>query len=134
MAMPTTFPELWMRMVCSGSVDGVLSLYRHDAVLVPTYDRNILQGHPQLRRYFEYFLQKEGLCGQIDGLVTQEEGGLKTISGVYTFRWSEDGVPKGVRARFTYVLVPEGVRTGHIWASDKRWRILTHHSSEMPDV
>ncbi len=129
-----SFPKLWMAMVCSGSVRSVLNLYLPDAVLVPTYDQNILQGHTQLRAYFRRLMAKDNLCGHVDGMVDQDLGTVRVVSGVYTFRWSEDGQEKYARARFTYVLVPESVRTGRVWASDKRWRIATHHSSEMPEV
>jgi len=67
--MIRNFPELWMHTICQGSVDGVLGLYRPNAVLVPTYSDRILSGHPELAQYFKMFLDKEGLCGQIDGLI-----------------------------------------------------------------
>jgi hypothetical protein len=130
------FPRLWMATVCSGSVRSVLGLYNQDAVLVPTYDTNILRGHVQLRAYFRRFMSKDNLCGHIDGIVDQEVGGARVQSGIYTFQWSEGAAEKSVRARFTFVLVPETVRVraGHVWASDTRYRIATHHSSEMPAV
>ena len=126
------FPELWMRMVCGGSVRSVLSLYLPDAVLVPTYNQDVLQGHTQLRAYFRRFMSKDNLCGHVDGMVIQNRGGLRIISGIYTFRWTENGREESVKARFTFVLVSEDIRTGRVWSSDTRWRVLTHHSSEVP--
>ena len=131
--MIKTFPELWMKMVCSGSVRSVLNLYRPNAVLVPTYNEEVLQGHTQLRAYFRRFLgDKEGICGRIDNMITQDLGAVKSLSGIYTFQFMKDGYPQSVQARYTFVLTPENIRTGKIWASDKRWRIVTHHSSEVP--
>lgn len=131
--MIKTFPELWMKMVCSGSVRSVLDLYRPNAVLVPTYNEDILQGHTQLRAYFRRFLgDKPGLCGHIDSMITQDLGAVKSLSGIYTFKWTKGHQPQSVQARYTFVLTPENVRTGRIWASDQRWRIVTHHSSEVP--
>lgn len=131
--MIDSFPALWMHMVCSGSVRSVLSLYRPEAVLVATYNKDILRGHTQLRAYFKRFLGKDNLCGHIDGMVEQNLGQVKVISGVYTFRWSEGGEPKSAKARFTFVLTPENIRSGRIWSDSQRWRIVTHHSSVMPD-
>ena len=130
--MISSFPELWMRTVCTHSVSAVLGLYRPGAVLVPTYNADVLQGHAQLRTYFERFLGKEGLCGKIDGMIEQNLGTVKVLSGIYTFNFIERAVPQTVKARYTFVLTPEQIRTGHIWASDQRWRIVTHHSSEVP--
>jgi hypothetical protein len=120
------FPTIWMRAVCTRSVPTVLSLYRPDAVLVPTYDPDVLQGHAQLRAYFRSFLSKENLCGKIDGVVVQNLGAVRSLSGLYTFHFIEDYKPQTVQARFTYVLVPEP------GASGPTWKIATHHSSEVP--
>ena len=131
--MIKSFPELWMKTVCTRSVPAVLSLYRHNAVLLATYNADILQGHNQLRSYFQRFLGNEGLCGRIDSVVEQDFGNVKVLSGIYTFNFYEAGIPQTVKARYTFVLTPEDIRTGHIWASDKRWRIVTHHSSVVPE-
>ena len=94
----------------------------------------MIQNFPELAEYFKMFLGKEGLCGRIDGLVEQDLGSVKSVSGIYTFGWTERGRPKSVAARFTFVLTPESIHTGRVWVADKRWRIVTHHSSEMPDL
>jgi len=131
--MIDNFPELWMRMVCTRSVESVLSLYRPNAVLVATYNKDILRGHAQLASYFRRFLGKDDLCGRIDGVIEQDLGTVKVLSGTYTFHFREGGRPKAVKARYTFVLTPENVRTGRIWAGSQRWRIVNHHSSEVPD-
>jgi hypothetical protein len=113
-------PQIWMQTLCSGSVPAMLELYVPNAVLVPTYSEEILQGHDELADYFDEFMDKENFCGRIDEVIRQGS----VVSGVYTFRWTENGRRQQVEARFTYVFVntPEGPR------------ILTHHSSEVPDV
>jgi hypothetical protein len=109
-------PELWMQRVCSRRPSAVLALYRPDAVLVATYERQPLQGYAQLARYFKRFLAKPGLCGQIQSEIVQAlPCGSEVLSGTYLFRW------RGGRAaaRYTFVTCPSG-------------RIVAHHSSEMP--
>jgi hypothetical protein len=124
--MIDNFPAFWMRNVCSHSVESVLSLYFPDAVLVPTYDQEVLQGYAQLRGYFRSFLSKDRLCGRIDEMVEQHVGRVKILSGIYTFRFYERRKVKVVRARFTFVLAPIDE------TSNPQWRIVTQHSSEMP--
>lgn len=98
----------------------MLELYAPNAVLVPTYSEEILQGHAELAGYFAEFMDKEDFCGRIDEVI--EQGPV--VSGTYTFRWLEDGVPEQVEARFTYVFAntPQGRK------------IVTHHSSEVPEI
>lgn len=115
----------WMRTICSRSVPAVLALYRSDAVLVPTYDNLVLQGHRELAAYFDEFLDKENLCGRVDRVVVQKLGDHHIESGIYTFRWlGEYGDIKQVSARFTFVFVRGPGSEG--------WQIFTHHSSELP--
>jgi hypothetical protein len=100
----------------------VLELYLPNAVLVPTLNKNVLQGKKQLGQYFTRLLAKDGLCGEVNSVVAQRIGRSGVFSGIYTFRWSEAGAPKALQARYTYVVVP--TRAGA--------RVLTHHSSQVP--
>jgi len=123
----TAYPLLleWMGAVGSHDPDKVLSLYSRDAVLVPTYGTSVLVGHAQLRSYFDKFLALPGLRGKIDCFVVQEAQGKLVVSGIYTFSTQDHAAadPAFTRARFTYVFAKVG----------GRWKIMTHHSSEMPD-
>jgi len=121
------FPELWIDTVCTGRPESVLELYLPDAVLVPTYSKKILRGHPELLGYFRRFLSKHGLCGKIESVIQQDLAPrVKVFSGTYRFQWTEKGRPKGARARYTFVLVPVDPRA-------RGWRVAEHHSSEVPD-
>jgi len=119
----TNFPTVWMDTICTGNPAQVLRLYMPNAVLVPTYDPKVLRGHPELLAYFNRFMAKEGLCGKIQSTFVQDVGRAKVLSGLYKFQFIEDGIPKSVNARYTFVIVP--TRAG--------WRIAEHHSSEVPD-
>jgi hypothetical protein len=101
-------------------MERVLGLYAPDAVLVPTYSEEILRGHEELAGYFDEFLYKEDFCGRITEVFHQGP----VVSGTYVFQWTEGGRPMQVEARFTFVFIntPSGQK------------ILTHHSSEVPDV
>ena len=126
------FPHLWMQRVCSGVVPYVLELYTENAVLVPTYNREVLQGKPRLAAYFREFMhdpKKKDFCGKVDSVIFQQYGNVCVFSGTYTFSWKGGRGPRGsVQARYTFVLIPDS-------SPGKRaigWKILTHHSSESP--
>lgn len=119
---PRAFPHIWMERLSKRSVDGMLDLYLPNAVLVPTYNRDVLQGKDSLRAYFQRFLAKDGLTGTVNNIVGQRVGKAGIFSGIYTFFFRDGAIPQQVRARYTFVVVP--TRSGA--------RILTHHSSEVP--
>ncbi len=117
-------PHHWMKVLCSGNLAAVLELYTVDAVLVPTYSQQVLQGQAELRRYFEQFLQHQNLCGVVHQVITQTFGDVRVQSGIYVFQWTEGTQTKRVAARFTFVFVPTA----------RGVKISTHHSSEMPNT
>jgi hypothetical protein len=116
-------PYTWMRTLSAGSIPAVLRLYAPYAVLVATYNTEPLMGHQQLKEYFKMFMGNKGLHGQIDSMITQKVGAATVYSGLYTFRFKENGKPKTVKARYTYVVAP----------TPQGPRIVTHHSSEIPE-
>jgi len=118
------FPSIWMDTICTGDPRQVLNMYLPNAILVATYDPNILRGHQQLLGYFNRFMAKEGLCGKIQSTYVQPIGRFKVFSGLYKFQFTEDGEIKSVNARYTFVLVP----------THAGWKIAEHHSSEVPDA
>lgn len=113
----------WLRAVCSGDVNSVMSLYAPEGVLIGTFANQIKQG-PQLRGYFEYFLSRKGLCGKVDSVITQPINNGVVLSGTYTFSWFESGKKQSAQARYSFVFVQRG----------GQWLILNHHSSAMPPV
>ena len=119
---PRAFPHIWMEQLGKRSVEGMVDLYLPTAVLVPTYNRDVLRGKKQLAAYFKRFLAKDSLTGTVNNVVGQRVGKAGVFSGIYTFYFRDGAMPQQVRARYTFVVVP--TRLGA--------RILTHHSSEVP--
>ena len=113
--------QRWLDAVCSRNAEHVLALYTSDAVLLGTFANSIKEG-PELRGYFQDFLQKMDLCGQVDQVIEQEAEGSLILSGEYTFHWLDAAGPRAEEARYTFVFVPVG----------EEWLILTHHSSAVP--
>ena len=113
----------WLKAVCSGNPRSVVGLYSLDGVLVGTFAQTIKQGHKALLGYFQYFMSRKGLCGEVDSLIVQYAGNVAIASGTYTFFWvGEDGQPTEAKARYTFVFAP----------TPYGWRIVNHHSSAIP--
>lgn len=93
------------------------------AVLLPTVS-NLPRTTPALiTDYFVTFL-KQKPQGKIDERHVTIGCDVATDVGVYTFTLQgPDGAPRQVRARYSFVYVPEG----------GTWKILHHHSSAMPE-
>lgn len=116
----------WAEIVSSGNVDDVLSLYAHDAILVPTLSDEIGDRDDERRRYFQEFLSNENLRCTI---TTQKKRvsqklGTVVIGGLYTFRFRRDGLEQTVPARFPFTF--EEI--------DGRWLITGHHSSRLSEA
>ena len=100
-----------MHTICQGSVEGVLGpLSTQCRPCSDLFGSGPLLATMSLLNTSRCSWAKKALCGQIDGLVEQDLGSVKSVSGIYTFRWMERGRPKAVVARFTFVLTPESIR------------------------
>jgi hypothetical protein len=114
----------WMAFVNKGDVNGLLSVYDENAVLIPTFSNRLLKGRESLRGYFEKLGSKEELSIALHEktIITQDVGDqLHTISGIYNWRFSVEGEVLNFEARFDYLIDLK-----------KSSPILHHHSSQIP--
>ncbi len=111
----------WIRAVASGDVEQVVACYAPDALLLPTVSPRLRHNHAEIRDYFIHFLSKKP-TGRIEEENIRIFGEIAVNSGLYTFLMMEDGQPKEVAARFTFVYRK----------TDGTWRIIAHHSSVVP--
>jgi hypothetical protein len=77
----------------------------------------------QIEDYFKSFLKKAPY-GKINQEFIDDNGAIQLHSGIYTFNLTENGTTTQVPARFCYVYKKQ---------AGGSWRILTHHSSGMPE-
>lgn len=112
----------WLQAVCSRDPVRVVGLYTSDAVLLGTFAKTVKQGREALYIYFNEFMSRPGLCGQVDTCIPQETEGSIILSGTYTFWWDGVDGKEEQRARFSFVFVPIG----------QSWLIVNHHSSVIP--
>jgi len=109
----------WNNALQTGEPKAVAALYESDAILLPTVSNQVRHNHDEIEDYFVHFLAK-GPKGSIDESNVRLFDELAINSGIYTFTFSDGAV---VQARFTFVYRFNG----------KRWMIVEHHSSQMPE-
>ena len=111
--------EDWNAALQTGDPKQVAALYEEDAILLPTVSNQVRHNHQEIEDYFTVFLAK-GPKGVIDESNVRLFGELAINSGVYTFSFSDGAV---VQARYTFVYRSNG----------ESWKIVEHHSSQMPE-
>jgi hypothetical protein len=111
--------QRWAKMIALRNADEMTDLYDDNAVLMATFEP-MLVGEDAIEGYFKKFLDKEGLQCKIHENDTHVDfdADVFVANGLYSFKYTEDGQTKIVRARYTFV-IQEGF-------------IVAHHSSEMP--
>ena len=114
-----TIFDNWNSALQTGDPEQVADLYADNAILLPTMSNQVCHTHKEIKDYFTHFLDKDPV-GNIDESNIRSYGQLAINSGIYTFTF-KDGT--SVRARFTFVY----------YKQVDRWRIIEHHSSQMPE-
>ncbi|WP_096085121.1 SgcJ/EcaC family oxidoreductase [Agaribacterium haliotis] len=111
--------DAWNSALQTRDPKKVAALYESNAILLPTVSNKVRHNHEEIEDYFVAFLAKEPV-GKIDEANIRSFGDVAINSGVYTFTFG-DGAK--VQARFTYV---------YRW-NGQQWKIVEHHSSQMPE-
>ena len=114
----------WLKAICHGTPQEVVEMYDTDGILIGTVAEEIKRGRPAIEGYFDMFMAKDKLCGKVTSMEVQalDNGGVVSVN--YTFGWEEDGNPKEVNARYSYVFKVQP--SGQI-------QIVNHHSSAQPE-
>ena len=115
----TALFDEWNRALQTGDPKKVSALYENDSILLPTLSNKVRHNHKEIEDYFDHFLAK-GPVGKINEANVRTLKEIAINSGVYTFTFSDGAT---AQARFTFV---------YRW-NGKRWMIIEHHSSQMPE-
>ena len=114
----------WMEAVNGRALDDVRGLYREDAVIVPTFGKDILSTTEAIAAYFVNITDGRELQVVVRDETVREQGepgSSQVISGIYDWLIREDGEEQRIAARFTFVMDP-----------GSEGPILHHHSSRLP--
>lgn len=110
----------WNRALQSGNPKNVVKLYSSDAILLPTVSNIVRHNQREIEDYFIGFLEKRPKF-ELEESNIRLFNTLAIHSGRYSASFKEDS---RVMARFTFV---------YQYIS-KRWLIIEHHSSVMPEL
>tara|TARA_R110002020_G_scaffold309888_3_gene525784 strand:- start:4175 stop:4555 length:381 start_codon:yes stop_codon:yes gene_type:complete len=113
----------WSKSLRNKDLEGILSCYADNAILLGTLAKNIKISHSEIRPYFEMLFKKKNLDVKFHDVYDMYPNlGTTCISGTYTFSYIDEyGLLIRVPSRFTYVV------RGLIDT-----KITTHHSSKNP--
>lgn len=118
--------DTWNGALASGDPNKVADLYAPNGVLLPTVSNAVRSDRKGLVDYFTNFckLQPQGVINEYgireEAVDSNGESSVISNSGIYTFTFGVDGTK--VSCRFTYVYKKIG----------EEWKILSHHSSQLP--
>ena len=111
--------EIWVEKIRGNNAIQVAKLYHDNGLLLGTFSDIERHGKDLILNYFENLLKSK-----IDvEIITEHEHKTESIivsSGFYNFKVDE----KKIKARFSFVFVK----------TKGSWKILSHHSSELPKV
>ena len=113
--------QQWADSIALRSPKKMISMYSDKAILLATFEPLIV-GKKDILKYFNMFLEKEGIQCKITSNFTQidKDRDTRIASGLYTFSYIKNGMRKKiVKARYTFV-INEG-------------KIINHHSSLVPE-
>jgi uncharacterized protein (TIGR02246 family) len=117
-----TLLNQWVQAMAHGSVEDVLELYSHDAVLHPTISPTISDTIEKRRDYFTLFKNQGKIKASIEETNIRVYEDMAISSGRYTFNFTKDGKTTHVPARFSFTYLKTA----------RGWKIVEHHSSSLP--
>jgi|TARA_B110000438_G_scaffold290882_1_gene327146 uncharacterized protein (TIGR02246 family) len=118
--MPNKFLENWVDKIRTGDPKQVVDLYHDDGLLLGTFSDKERFGHNLILEYFENLLKDE-VDVEIISEHASEFDSVVVNSGFYNFIVNKVDV---YNARFSFVFVK----------NDSDWKILSHHSSILPET
>lgn len=112
----------WNNALQTGKPEAVADMYSEDAVLLPTVSNRVRADHAAIADYFHHFLELHPK-GTLNEVHLACFGDIAINEGIYTFDVIHDGKPEKVQARYSFVYHRD----------DGEWKIVSHHSSKMPE-
>ena len=108
----------WVGAIRSGDPKRVTSLYHEDGILLGTFSPLERIGHELIQGYFENLLQS-----QVDVEIISEHSSIFESSAVNSGLYNFITNGKTINARFSFVYHYNG----------NEWKIISHHSSVLPE-
>ena len=110
--------QKWVNAIKSGDPKQVTALYLDNGILLGTFSNKERIGHELILEYFENLLQNPVDVEIVSEHVHISES-IAVNSGLYNFITNG----KTINARFSFVYI----------RIDSEWKIISHHSSVLPE-
>ena len=121
---PIQILKTWIKSVNKRDIEGILSLYDPNAILIPTFSENILNTPEKIRNYFEKLTLRKKLqitVHQKTIHIQSLQTDIAIISGIYCWKFLVEGELITFEARFSFIVY-----------LNKDMPIIHHHSSQIP--
>ena len=120
--------QKWVAAIKSGDPKRVTELYHRDAILLGTFSNKERVGHELILEYFENLLKSPVEVQIVSEHPFVESPDCAINSGLYNF--VTEG--KTINARFSFVYALFNVKSEKY--PQVEWKIISHHSSVMPET
>ena len=110
--------QKWVGAIKSGDLKQVVNLYRDDGILLGTFSNKERVGHELILEYFENLLKSP-----VEVQIVSENPHVFESSAVNVGHYNFVKNGKTINARFSFV-----------YHKDGEWKIVSHHSSVMPET
>ena len=111
--------QKWVSAVKNGDPNQVTSIYHEDGILLGTFSNKERVGHKLILEYFENLLKSP-----VEVQIISEHPHVYVDSAVNSGHYNFVTNGKTINARFSFVYMTDGVE----------WKIISHHSSVMPET
>jgi len=113
----------WNRALATLDPQKVADRYAPDALLLPTVSNQVRTNRAEIVDYFQHFLEDKPQGEILRSNVRLPDSNTAVDAGTYRFTLTKDGTQSTVDARYTFVYE----------RMDRKWLIVEHHSSAMPE-
>lgn len=115
----------WNAALQTGDPEVVADRYAKDAVLLPTLSNEVRADRAGIVDYMEHFLENKPAGKKVETHVNVLDDNSALDSGVYEFTLTDKatGKKRVVAARYSYEYEKQ----------NGEWKIISHHSSAMPE-
>lgn len=121
---PLDVVQKWMELIQSRNLQGVLSLYSKDAIIIPTFSDSMQNSPQKIKAYFNRLFSRTNLSITLHDKTIKVQNlnnELSIISGMYCWKFDVEEELISYEARFSFIV-----------DKSKESPIIHHHSSQIP--
>ncbi len=121
---PMEVVQKWIELIRIRNLQGVLSLYDEDAIIIPTFSDSMQNNSQKIKAYFNRLFNRTNLSITLHDKtlkVHNLNNELSIVSGMYCWKFDVEDELISYEARFSFII-----------DKSKDSPIIHHHSSQIP--